>query len=196
MRVLLLAAVGLMLAACESAPPVRSVPLVDGAVIATAPSGYCVDPSTSRPAVGFAVIAPCATLGGDAAAPGVLGVATVQVGAAGSATVAGAEDDLRDLLQTEAGAQLLSPTGQSAQINVKEAEILDNTVRVYFSDAGAPPIDGMQSEEWRAFTDIGGRLVTVGVRGLAAAPVDRDTSAWLLGVVVNGLVPAQTQPSG
>ncbi len=195
MRSLLLAAVGLLLAACESAPPVKSVQLVEGDIVATAPAGFCVDQTTSRPATGFAVMAPCATLGGGDAIPDVLGVATVQVGAAGSGSVAGAEDDLRDLLQSDAGAQLLSPSGQGDQIDVKDAEAGENTVRVYFSDAGTPPIDGMQSEEWRAFTDIAGRLVTVGVRGLAAAPMEKETGAWLLGLVVNGLVPTQTAVS-
>lgn len=169
--------------------------LVEGDIVATAPAGYCIDPSTSTPANGFAVMAPCVTLGTRDATPDVLGVATVQVGAAASGAVAGQEDILRDLMQTDAGAQLLSNSGDTDQIEVLDTRTDENTVTVHFRDDGTPPVTGMGDEEWRAFTDIGGRLVTVAVRGLAAAPIDKDTGAWLLGRVVNGLVPTRSGES-
>ncbi|MEJ6404192.1 dihydroxy-acid dehydratase [Yoonia sp. 2307UL14-13] len=181
----------LTLAACDQQRPAKSVALVQGDIMATAPAGYCIDPATSTPANGFAVMAPCATLGGRDPAPDVLGVATVQVGAAASGTVAGEEETLRNLMQTAAGAQLLSNSGDANQIEVLDTKTDENTVTVHFRDDGTPPVDGMGNEEWRAFTDIGGRLVTVAVRGLAAAPMDGDTGTWLLGRVVNGLVPTR-----
>ncbi|WP_342077928.1 dihydroxy-acid dehydratase [Yoonia sp. SS1-5] len=172
--------------------PVKSLALLDGAVNANAPAGYCVDPAASQPADGFALIASCASLGADDKAPDALGVATVQVGPATSGAVIGSEDALVGLLNSEAGAVLLSKDGKPDQIKVIAAETGENAVTVQFTDAGAPPIAGLGAEEWRAFTDIDGRLVTVAVRGLATAPLRDGTGAWLLDLVLNGLLPSTT----
>jgi hypothetical protein len=167
---------------------VKSLALVEGAITATAPAGYCVDPGASQPDAGFAVMAPCATLGSGDAAPDVLGVATIQVGQPGSGTVAENQTALMGIFDSDAGAGLLSTTGTGEEITVIGTASEDNTVTVHFNDEGAPPIDGLAGEEWRAFTDINGRLVTVAVRGLASAPMGEGTGFWLLGRVVNGLL--------
>ncbi len=183
------AAIGLWtLAACAPTEPVRSLALLDGEIMATTPDGYCVDRRASRPGDGFAVMAPCATLGANDASPGAIGVATVQIGPPESGAVAGSETALRDLLESEAGAALLSASGEAEAITILNSQALDNTVTVHFTDAGAAPIAGLQGEEWRAFKDINGRLVTVAVRGLVTAPLQDGTGAWLLDLVVNGLL--------
>lgn len=94
------------------------------------------------------------------------------------------------LLDTDAGAVLLSPEGDGDNITIIETETDENTVTVHFSDDGTPPIAGLAGEEWRAFTDINGRLVTVAVRGLASAPLPDGTGSWLLNLVVTGLLGA------
>lgn len=181
--------------ACTPVPPVKSLALVDGDIIATAPAGYCVDPGASNAGNGFAVMAPCATLGGNDSAPVALGVATVQVGPPDSGTVTGAEEALRGLLASSAGAVLLSPDGEAEAITVIKTDVEDNTVTVHFSDEGPPPIAGLATEEWRAFTDINGRLVTVAIRGLATAPLPDGTGAWLLDLVVTGLLANDSAPA-
>ncbi len=133
-------------------------------------------------------MAPCATLGSTDAAPDILGVATVQIGPPASGAVADNQEALIGLLDSDAGARLLSAAGAADQITVIGTKAEDNTVTVHFSDDGAPPITGLGAEEWRAFTDINGRLVTVAVRGLASAPLGEGTGSWLLGLVVNGLL--------
>ncbi len=161
--------------------------LLEGGVVATSPEGYCVDNEASKPAQGFALLAPCATLGAIAPAPSVVGVATVQVGPPDSGAVAGAEVALRDYLITEGGTGLLSPAGKAQDIEILSTQAFDGRVMVHFSDAGAPPMAGLQGEEWRAFTDVNGRLVTIAVRGLAVAPLQDGPGAGLLKLILAGV---------
>ncbi|MEM8536866.1 MAG: dihydroxy-acid dehydratase [Pseudomonadota bacterium] len=178
----------LVLSACTvSTPATRSISLADGAIIARTPDGYCVDENISIAADGFAVLAPCATLGVEAPPPALVGVATVQVGAPESGSVDGTEAALRDFLITDAGTALLSASGQSENVEILSMQAFGNQVMVYFDDQGPQSVAGLQREEWRAFTDVGGRLVTIAVRGLAAAPLGEGPGATLLKRVLAGI---------
>lgn len=193
LRRLCLALIAVGLAACAgigappSGDPALRLAVAGGAVTAVGPTGYCVDQSTSRPRSGFATLAPCASLGGEGALPAITAVALVQVGAAGSASVAGSEPVFTDFLSSEAGRALLSRTGDASQISVARASGARGVVTVGFADAAPPPIDGLQAEEWRSFLDIGDRLVTVSVRGLASQPLSASTGELLLSRFVTAL---------
>lgn len=132
----------------------------------------------------------CAALGVAEPAPDVLGVATIQVGPAGSGTIIQEEIAMRDFLITPAGAALLSHRGNSQDIKILSAQAFDRKVMVHFTDGGPPPVAGLQNEEWRAFTEIDGHLVTIGVRGLAAAPLQDGPGAALLSLIMAGVRPA------
>ena len=134
--------------------------LLTGDLVVTPPAGYCADPVPSRLRAGFAVVAPCVTLGTDAPVPSIIGVAIVQAGDTGSAMVTSGETGLRDFLTSPQGAGLLSK-GSGATISVISSQTSGGRVIVHFRDTAAPPMDGLGPDEWRAFTDIGGRLVTV-----------------------------------
>ena len=178
----------LVVAACTPiGAPARSIALGQGDVIATSPAGYCVDRVSSQPANDFAVLAPCATLGAESAVPRIVGVATVQVGPPESGTVVSDEIALRDFLITREGASLLSQSGNAAAITILSSQAFNSQVMIYFSDAGPPPLAGLQREEWRAFTNVSGRLVSIGVRGLAAAPLKDGPGATLLKRMVAGV---------
>ncbi len=168
--------------------PSRSVSLGQGEVIATSPGGYCVDDIASQPADDFAILAPCATLGGSDDIPQVLGVATVQVGPADSGGVV-TDDELalRDFLITDDGASLLSQDGDAEAVNILSTQAFDSQVMIHFTDDGPPPLAGLQGEEWRAFTAINGRLVTIGVRGLAVSPLQDGPGAALLRLILAGV---------
>ncbi len=183
----------LTLSACTVEAPTQSVALLEGGIVATTPDGYCVDGQSSRPAEGFALLAPCVSLGEPELAPDVIGVATVQVGPEASGSVAGAEGALRDYLITEDGAGLLSQSGNAADVEILSSQAFDGQVMVYFKDASDPPVVGLQNEEWRAFTDINGRLVTIAVRGLAAAPLQDGPGAGLLKLILAGVTAAATE---
>lgn len=181
------------LAACDPVGVAQPVALLTGDLVVTPPAGYCADPVSSRLRAGFAVFAPCVTLGTDAPVPSIIGVAIVQAGDTGSAMVTSGETGLRDFLTSPQGAGLLSK-GSGATISVISSQTSGGRVIVHFRDTGAPPMDGLGPDEWRAFTDIGGRLVTVSVRGLDDAPLSAARGDALLDQVLRGLSAPQATP--
>ena len=174
-------------AACDPTGIATPVAMLDGDLIVTPPADYCADPLSSRPRAGFAVFAPCMTLGVESAWPAILGVATVQAGDAGSAMVAGEETALRSFLTSPQGAGLLSNGTDGATIAVLSSQASDGRVTVHFRDTAPPPMDGLGQDEWRAFTDVSGRLVTVSVRALDDAPIAAGRGAALLDLVLKGV---------
>lgn len=175
------------IAACTPIAPVKTIALSGGGVTATAPEGYCVDEQSSQPTNGFAVIAPCATLGVNTPAPAVTGMATVQVGAPDSGDAMNDETALEEFLTSDAGSAFLSQTGENDDITILSSQALSNEVTVHFLDAGTPPLQGLQGEEWRAFIQTNGRLVTIAVRGLAQAPLREGPGSGLLALVMTGV---------
>jgi hypothetical protein len=185
----------LAVSACTPVATQKSVIFTEGNAIVQAPTGYCVDGPASKPGTGFAVVAPCATLGGTQATPSTAAVATIQIGAAGSGTVAGSETALRDFLETNAGAALLSSAGDSSTISDVDAQAADGRVIVHFTDSAPHGMPGLQAQEWRAFKDINGRLVTVALRGLASVPLDDSSGIWLLNAITTGIKPMVFAPN-
>lgn len=183
------------LSACMLVAPDRATTFAGGEILLQAPPGYCVDNVTSSPARDFAVLAPCASLGVEAPAPDVVGLVTVLAGAEGSGAMAVDEIALRDFLITDSGKALLSQSGNAGDIRVLSTQAFNDQVMVHFTDAGEPPLAGLQNEEWRAFRDVGGRLVTVGVRGLAVAPLQDGPGASLLKLVIAGIRTAGDAPA-
>lgn len=175
------------IAACTPIAPVKTIALSGGEVTATAPDGYCVDEQSSRPASGFAVLAPCTTLGVKSPGPAVTGVATVQVGAPDSGDAMNDETALEEFLTSDAGSALLSQTGVTEEITILSSQAINNEVTVHFLDAGTPPLQGLQGEEWRAFIQTNGRLVTIAVRGLAQAPLRDGPGSGLLALMMTGV---------
>ncbi len=194
MRGLIGTAALLALTACTLSAPERAMTLGGGDIFLQAPDGYCVDSIASRPSRDFAVLAPCASLGETSARPDVIGLVTVQAGAAASGEIARDEIALRDFLITENGTALLSQTGKADEIEVLSTQAFGDQVMVHFTDAGSPPVAGLQNEEWRAFRNVGGRLITIGVRGLAAAPLQDGPGAALLKLVVAGVSAVTSEP--
>lgn len=176
-----------VLSACTQPAPQVSMTLLGGDLTVTAPQGYCLDMAASAARRGFAVMAPCATLEADKPMPRVIGLATVQVGDTDSGEILGDGEELRDFLLTDAGAAILSEAGRADMVEVIGSQVKENAVKVHFVDSSPPAFDGAQSDEWRAFLAIGGRLVTVAVRGLEASPLNDGTGGWLLDNVVAGL---------
>lgn len=156
---------------------VDQLPLVGGDVIAAGPDGYCVDPATSRARTGLAVLSACAILADTDAFPPAVAVLTLQVGPPDSGLVAGRETTLEALLGTPDGAALLSEIGAADVIGRNAGP---NLVTVYYVDDADPAVPGTTQTVWRAFTDINGRLVTLSLRNLDAAPLSRARGEGLL----------------
>jgi hypothetical protein len=178
----------LAITACTPVDQVaRSVALGQGAVIVSAPAGYCVDRGSSQPAKDFAMLAPCANLGQNVAGPDIVGIATIQVGPVESGRIAADELGLRDFLITDDGVRLLTKANNPDAVNVLSTQAFNDQVMIHFTDQGPPPLDGLQREEWRAFANVNGRLVTIAVRGLAAAPLQDGPGATLLKQILAGV---------
>ncbi|MEL6572635.1 MAG: hypothetical protein AAFQ64_13295 [Pseudomonadota bacterium] len=150
--------------------------LLGGQAVAAAPQDFCIAQSVSRPADGFVVMARCESAEG----PSAEGVITLQVGEAGTGLAASDATALRELLRSETGRALLSQSGDADAISVETTEVAEDAVTVRFRDREPAPIAGLQSTEWRGFLDVNGRLATIAVRGLAAAPLGTDDGEILL----------------
>ncbi len=177
------------------ADEVTRLSLYDGGVVASAPPGYCIATAASRPSAGMVVMGRC----DDASSGGADGFVTLQVGAPATGLSRQDAVDLQDLLRSEAGRGVLSQTGNAAAIRVEDTELAGTTVTVRFQDLDPPPIAGLQSTEWRGFFDVGGRLATVAVRGLVAAPMGTDDGEVLLAQVIRSVRQANAAgatPSG
>jgi len=174
--------------------PVQQAALLGGAVDVAGPEGYCVDLADSRLSRGFALLAACETLGlDDIPTPLSAGIITVQAGRSGTAAVAGSEPVLASLLESEAGAALLSDA--EGGVTVLGTSTADNKVIVQFEDSDGAPIAGTQDAAWRAFVDIDGRLVTISARGLAAQPLGSNAGEQLLEAAVAAMLTANGSES-
>jgi len=169
-----------------------AVAMFDGDVIAVGPTGYCVDPDSSRIQRGFAILAPCATLGVTGGPTVTRAIATLQGGPKGSAIVNGNEAEFATYLKGPDGPLILSRSGDPETVSVKEVRTYDHHVAVYLIDRAPAHIDGAQEAEWRAFVDVAGRLVTISVRGLDAAPLSNAEGAALLEQAVKAMIAANS----
>lgn len=173
-------------------PAVTSVAMFAGDVTAVGPNGYCVDPDSSRPKRGFAILAPCFTLG-VAGAPVVLSaITTVQAGPDGSAIVSQDADGFAEYLRGPDGPFVLSRSGEPQTVQISEVRTFDRHVAVYLRDQAPARIEGAQEAEWRAFLDISGRLLTISVRGLDAAPLSSSAGSALLDQAVAAVIAANS----
>ena len=174
---------------------IRTLALLDGAVRARGPEGYCIDQGASSAGRGFAILAGCALMAPDAAVmPSLDGLITVQFGEAGTASVTGNEEDFAAFLRSEAGRGLLARTGEIASVD-EVATITDaSAVLARFEDAGGSGIPGTTGPQWRGFLDIGGRLVTVTVLSFERNPLSRAEGERLLVVTMAELAEINAVP--
>ncbi|MCO4847406.1 MAG: dihydroxy-acid dehydratase [Yoonia sp.] len=172
--------------------PVAQLAMFGGAVTAVGPTGYCADPAASRPNRGFAIFAPCVTLGANNVAAAVSAIITVQVGESGSAIVHSDPAGFAAVLGGASGPTILARGGDAKTVTVNTVIRDDARVSVYFTDNAAVVIDGAQNAEWRSFVDLGDRLVTVSVRGFDAAPLLAQNGEALLDQSINALIAANS----
>lgn len=197
LRVIIGLAVGLSLAGCSgfdlgSDPaPVKRAALLGGAVGVAGPEGFCVDVADSRLARGFALMAPCASLGLEGVSyPARPALITVQAGRTGTAAVTGSEPAFAGFLETANGAALLSQSGVAETISAVSTSTSENKVVVSFEDSEDTPLAGTQDREWRGFVDIDGRLVTIAVRGIASEPLGESGGAALMDAAIAAVIAA------
>lgn len=171
-----------------------SLAMFGGDMIAAGPPNYCVDRRVSRGRAGFAALAPCQMLGVEGPGVPAASIITVQAGAPDTATILGAETAFASVLKGGSGAALLSGSGDPATVSRLEAKAGKGVVTTVFEDSTPPPFPQVDSTVWRGFVDIKGRLVTVSLRSLTAAPISRAVGEALVIQTLSALVAANAAP--
>ena len=148
---------GLLLAGCvtDGMGP-RSVPLLDGALIAAAPPGYCLAPAAGRRSGDSAVVLMGRCSATSTAEPAVLTLSVGPAGSAGAMVAGGAE--LAAYFTSAEGRAALSRRGRAADVAVLAAVGADEAFLLHVRDQAV-------GDYWRAVTGVRGRLVTVTAAG-------------------------------
>lgn len=159
---------------------IRSIPIIDGAVVAAAPSGYCISPGAGMRGDDSAVIL-MGRCSGATTATATPAIITLSVGPAASAGVlAGGGEALSAFFQSEAGRAALAREGNAEDVRVLSAAGTDTTFVLHVADNAT-------GEYWRAFRGLRGRLATVSVTGSPDAPLTSDQSRSLLDAALAAL---------
>ncbi len=158
-----------------SAP--RAVAVAGGAVVATGPSGYCVDRTASRGGAegSFVLFGTCAALSGSAAAgqPGKPAVLTASVapGAADEAAFVASFPAMARFFASDAGRAALSRAGKAATVQVGTVSSRDGVLYLSLTDTAAQRGKTVEPDYWRAILQLRGHLVTLSVMSLADRPL-------------------------
>ena len=153
----------LLLAGCVATQGggIRQVALLDGAVVAAAPAGYCIAPGAGQRQADSAVVIMGRCSAAGTAEPAVV---TLTVGPAGSAgAMVGGGAVLAEFFTSEAGRTALSRSGQAADVQVLSAAGVDDAFVMQVRDR-------LVGDYWRGIAGLRGRLVTVTATGPAGDP--------------------------
>lgn len=181
-----LAAVVLLAGCVTSGNDIRSVALLDGAVTAVAPAGYCIAPAAGQRGEDNAVVLMGRCRAGTEASPAML---TLSVGAAGSAgaMTAGGEA-LAAYFTSDPGRAALSRDGRAGNVVVLEAVSAGDAFLLHVRDREV-------GDYWRAILGLRGRLVTLSVAGPEGQPLEADKGRRLLDAAVVALRRANANPA-
>jgi len=162
-------------------PAIRQVAFDDGAVILSAPRGYCVDADSMRRSSGrVALLAPCERLTGQpgiAVAPAVM---TVSIMPQGDAPAPSPEGLARAVAPARTGAG-------GTQAGLAYVQVMDG---------GETVLPGGDPRHWRGARTVAGHLVGLAVYAPEGSPLAGPEGRGLLHDLAEGLrAGAQTPPS-
>lgn len=166
----------------EAAP--RRVTVSEGQITISGPSGYCVDPRSSRDGQdgAFVLLGNCAALSGSGRVPRAraLLTATVLLGAPPGESLKTEFQRMADFFVTAEGRKALSRDGASESVRI--ARIVTSGEVLYILAEDRAPLAGypVVPEYWRAIFALRGRLISLSVLGLPEAPMDTDQLRRLL----------------
>lgn len=156
----------------------------DGIVIA-GPEGFCVDPGSTRDQgdTAFVLLGNCAAISNSrrAGQPAVPAVLTAALSAAGeTGQIADNLYELDAFFRSDEGRRLLSRSQDAATVTVLDGSIEGDVFFLHAADTSAGPVDGLQDSYWRAYLDLGDRIVTLSVLAMEdRALSDGDSVATL-----------------
>ncbi|MCF6306261.1 MAG: hypothetical protein L3J33_12940 [Rhodobacteraceae bacterium] len=178
-RVVLVLTIGAVLSACGFSPTEgihREITVKSGGatVVIAGPAGFCIDERTvdqSR-AGAFVFLSDCAMTensGPTIARVPISAVLTASVSNSGLPGVEqgldGALADLQGFLETPIGQVSLGKSGNMNTISVLSLSRTENAVIAFVEDTTITSTTAESPRFWRAFTEIGGRLVALSATG-------------------------------
>jgi hypothetical protein len=146
-----------------------SVRLASSNFTITALDGFCIDQASIKDTAqaGFVLMADCAALSGRKRkvdqARSVLLTATVAPPLESPESVT--SQGLEQFFGSEQGRAVLSRSGDATTVSATMETLDDDTLILHIYDSSPTNIEGLAKDDWRAFTVINDRLVT-----LSAAP--------------------------
>lgn len=183
-----LALVTLLLGGCvATGGGIRSVALLDGAVTAAAPAGYCIAPGAGRRGTDSAVVLMGRCSARSEADPAVLTLSVGEAGSAGAMSAGG--EALAAYFASAEGRAALSRDGRAADVRLLEAVMVDGAFLLHVTDAAV-------GDYWRAITGLRGRLVTVSAAGPDGQALPDAKGRALVEAAVAALKRANPQAAG
>ncbi len=141
------------------------------AVVIRGPQGFCVDETATRAEgdTAFVLLGNCAAISGSRradqpAVPVVLTAAVSEASDAGS--IAESLGDLDAYFRSEEGRTLLSRTQDPDAVTVMETRTEGDMFLLHAGDTSAGAMEGVHSDYWRAYFDLGPRIATLSVFAL------------------------------
>lgn len=179
----------LALAACDGVGvgggPIRPAPaearVTSDLVAISGPSGFCVDPTATRDEgdTAFVLLGNCAAISnsrraGQPSVPAVLTAAVSETGNGGQ--IAANLDALDGYFRSSDGLSVLSRSGDPDTVTILDSRAEGDAFFLHASDASDGAIDGVQDRYWRAYMDLGPRIVTLSVLALEDQSLTDDQS--------------------
>ena len=161
------------------------VALTDDRIMLVGPRGFCIDPSETRNTGpdGFAVFGNCAGLSGSRftrqpQAPAVLTGAISEPSDEGGISASLAT--LPAFFRSPDGARLLSRAGDPETVEVLQSFVAGDVFYLRASDSSPGSVPGVQDTYWRAYFDLGPRIITLSVLALEGEATDEAAQLSVL----------------
>lgn len=160
----------------------RPVAVLAGDLRVAAPRGYCIDPASRQESDDSPLLLAGRCAGETGVAPALL---TATIGPAGSAAgINPATDSARiaAFFASDRGRAALSRRGRAEDVTIAQMTEQAGALLLRLTDNGqAGTGTEVQAESWRALLPLEGRLVTLTVSGVKAAPLSADAGHRLIG---------------
>jgi len=191
------------LTACGAGLGIRPAPpeiaVTADRIAIAGPEGFCVDPTATRETddTGFVLLGNCAAIANSrrAAQPATPAVLTAAVSApSDGGPLADSMAELDAFFRSEDGLRLVSRSGDPATVTVLDTAVEDTVFLLHAADTSAGAIAGVQDDYWRAYLDVGSRIVTLSVIGLEDRALSREESLATLRGFVQAVQGANAGP--
>lgn len=183
------------------APAPAEIAVTSEQIVITGPAGYCVDPTSTRNSddTGFVLLGNCAAIAnsrraGQPVVPAVLTAAVSEPSEGGR--LADSLFDLEGFFRSDDGRRLLSRSGEAETVAVLDAMVDGEVFLLHATDSSAGAIEGVQSDYWRAYMDVGTRIATLSVIALEDSTLSREDSLTTLRDFVQAVQGANTGEPG